>query len=155
MAILIRQRHFSILYLVAITSLLIRMKSFICPRIFRKSIVGRSHLFYMSSHTGSCERTEVSIRPTDWKIDHTTPVHLVGSCFTDTITTSLKRNKFNCFSNGQGIMFNPISISECLSNVIKSKCTWSFSLSLVWIVKASILSPQFTILPYIAIWLTR
>mmetsp|Transcript_36038 Transcript_36038/g.34105 ORF Transcript_36038/g.34105 Transcript_36038/m.34105 type:complete len:235 (-) Transcript_36038:7-711(-) len=65
--------------------------------------------------------TKILIRPTDWKIDHTTPIHLIGSCFTDTISISLKSYKFNSYSNGQGIMFNPISISKCLDNVIKCK----------------------------------
>ena len=76
---------------------------------------------HMSGSTNNNERTEVSIRKTDWKIDHSTPVHLVGSCFTDTISNSLKKNKFNVFTNGQGIMFYPISISECLSNALKCK----------------------------------
>jgi hypothetical protein len=63
--------------------------------------------------------TKILIRPTVWKIDHTTPIHLIGSCFTDTISNSLKSYKFNSYSNGQGIMFNPISISKCLDNIIQ------------------------------------
>ena len=123
-------RYSSILYLVTIMPFLTRMRSFICPQMFGKSVSGRSHLFFMSSSIGSFERTVVSTRPTNWKIDHTTPVHLVGSCFTDTISASLKRNKFNCFSNGQGIMFNPISISKCLSNVIEGDCRSQFDVIL-------------------------
>lgn len=63
--------------------------------------------------------TRVSINPPDWKIDHSSPIHLVGSCFTDTISTALSNQKFDCFTNGQGITFNPISIAECLHNVVK------------------------------------
>lgn len=63
--------------------------------------------------------TRILIRPTDWKIDHTTPIHLIGSCFTDTISKSLESYKFNSYSNGQGIVFNPISISKCLDNIMK------------------------------------
>ena len=74
----------------------------------------------MSSSTESFS-TRVSIRPLDWKIDHRTPIHLIGSCFTDTISSALKKEKFDCFSNGQGIMFNPVSISGCLNNVLKGK----------------------------------
>lgn len=70
--------------------------------------------------------TKILIRPTDWKIDHTTPIHLIGSCFTDTISISLKSYKFNSYSNGQGIMFNPISISKCLDNVIKCEYCVTF-----------------------------
>ena len=65
--------------------------------------------------------TKVSIPPSAWKLDHSTPIHLVGSCFTDTISTALKKLKFNCYSNGQGIVFNPISITECLSNILESE----------------------------------
>jgi GSCFA family len=65
--------------------------------------------------------TRVNIPPVNWKIDHRTPIHLVGSCFTDTISSALKKEKFDCFSNGQGIMFNPISISGCLKNVLNSR----------------------------------
>lgn len=65
--------------------------------------------------------TRVKIPPVDWKIDHRTPIHLIGSCFTDTISAALKKEKFECFSNGQGIMFNPVSISGCLKNVLNSR----------------------------------
>ena len=65
--------------------------------------------------------TKVSIPPSQWKLDHSTPIHLVGSCFTDTISTALKKLKFSCYSNGQGIVFNPTSITECLSNVLNSE----------------------------------
>jgi GSCFA family len=65
--------------------------------------------------------TKVTIPPSAWKLDHSTPIHLVGSCFTDTISTALKKLKFNCYSNGQGIVFNPTSITECLSNVLESE----------------------------------
>lgn len=82
--------------------------------------LGGNKVRMMSSSTDSFS-TRVSIRPVDWKIDHSTPIHLIGSCFTDTISSALKKDKFNCFSNGQGIMFNPVSISGCLNNVLNSK----------------------------------
>ena len=82
--------------------------------------IGGNKVRMMSSSTDSFS-TRVSIRPVDWKIDHRTPIHLIGSCFTDTISSALKKEKFICFSNGQGIMFNPVSISRCLSNVLNSK----------------------------------
>lgn len=115
----IKLNRSSILYLIAFAFYLVRMRCVTHNRISCSRTSRRPHGLQISSSVGNYERTEVTIRPTDWKIDHTTPIHLVGSCFTDTISTSLKRNKFNCFSNGQGIMFNPISISTCLNNVIK------------------------------------
>lgn len=75
----------------------------------------------MISSNADSFTTRVSIPPVDWKIDHRTPIHLIGSCFTDTISSALKKEKFDCFSNGQGIMFNPISISGCLKNVLNSR----------------------------------
>lgn len=110
-------RLFIYLYIMmssSVSSVSIRYRS--SSKRFLKSIT-----LHMSSSTGRSERTEVSIRKTDWRIDHSTPLHLVGSCFTDTISNSLKKNKFDCFTNGQGIMFNPISISNCLNNALKCK----------------------------------
>jgi hypothetical protein len=75
----------------------------------------------MMSSNAESFTTRVNIPPVNWKIDHRTPIHLIGSCFTDTISSALKKEKFDCFSNGQGIMFNPISISGCLKNVLNSR----------------------------------
>lgn len=63
--------------------------------------------------------TRVLIPSPAWKIDHSSRIHLVGSCFTDTISAALSNQKFDCFTNGQGIAFNPISIAECLRNVVE------------------------------------
>jgi GSCFA family len=65
--------------------------------------------------------TRVSIKPPNWMIDHSSSIHLVGSCFTDTISTALSNQKFDCFTNGQGISFNPVSIAGCLHNVVESE----------------------------------
>jgi GSCFA family len=80
-----------------------------------------SNKVQMISSNADSFTTRVDIAPVDWKIDHRTPIHLIGSCFTDTISSALKKEKFDCFSNGQGIMFNPVSISGCLKNVLNSR----------------------------------
>lgn len=116
------------------------LNNMINSRINRCSLkpyrLSRLHMSSTSNNDNPSPVTGVTIRPTDWKIDHTSSIHLVGSCFTDTIGTALKKYKFKCFSNGQGIMFNPISISECLNNVIQ--CTF-----IIWIFLICFIRPLF------------
>jgi hypothetical protein len=90
----------------------------------KRSLTRKEVIFMSSSNWNSNTQsytTRVSINPPDWKIDHSSPIHLVGSCFTDTISTALLNQKFDCFTNGQGISFNPVSIARCLHNVVECK----------------------------------
>ncbi len=64
--------------------------------------------------------TEVSLTPSDWKIDHQTPVLTVGSCFAEVLGGQLADNKFPALSNPFGTMFNPYSIAKVLTMALEN-----------------------------------
>ncbi len=64
--------------------------------------------------------TEVSLIPSDWKIDHQTPVLTVGSCFAEVLGGQLLKNKFPVLSNPFGTMFNPYSIAKLLTMALEN-----------------------------------
>jgi hypothetical protein len=58
---------------------------------------------------------------TEWEapyLSHSTPCFFMGSCFSQVIAGKLKHVKFPVFSNPFGIMFDPVSISNCLKRVV-------------------------------------
>ena len=55
------------------------------------------------------------------RINHSSHLLFIGSCFSEYISADLKSLKFRVSVNPQGILFNPISISNCLLNILKSK----------------------------------
>lgn len=57
----------------------------------------------------------------DFTIDHHSKVFLIGSCFSENIGTLLSDYKFKTHSNPNGILFNPLSIFNCLNNIIDDK----------------------------------
>ena len=46
---------------------------------------------------------------------------MVGSCFTENIGEKLRKHKFEVYENPNGILFNPVSVSEAIINVIECK----------------------------------
>ena len=66
-------------------------------------------------------RTELEIKKLEPSISHQHNLMLVGSCFTENIGEKLKKHKFNVFENPNGILFNPVSVSEAIINVIENK----------------------------------
>ena len=54
-------------------------------------------------------------------IHHQHKLMLVGSCFTENIGTKLKQHKFSVLENPNGILFNPISISNAVNSYIANK----------------------------------
>ncbi|MFI5171775.1 MAG: GSCFA domain-containing protein [Chitinophagales bacterium] len=56
-------------------------------------------------------RTEFSIDPLTGKIDYSSSLFFIGSCFSEHIAGKCGELKFNMLSNPFGIMFNPVSIS--------------------------------------------
>jgi hypothetical protein len=76
-------------------------------------------------HFETSTRTLIDENPSPWKISHDSGVMLIGSCFSTNIYEKLKKSKFSMtYSNPQGILFNPISIANCLDNII---CRRKFS----------------------------
>lgn len=64
---------------------------------------------------------EFTPKPFSIKIDHQQKLLLVGSCFTENIGSKLKRYKFEIFENPNGILFNPISITNSIGSYITNK----------------------------------
>ncbi|MGC8802591.1 MAG: GSCFA domain-containing protein, partial [Bacteroidales bacterium] len=65
--------------------------------------------------------TPVDIIPSAHKIEHTQPLMMVGSCFSESIGEKLVELKFNVDLNPFGILFNPASIKVCLERLINGQ----------------------------------
>lgn len=60
-------------------------------------------------------RTELSIDPAPFFLDHQSGIVTVGSCFSETIGQRLRANKFRVAPNPFGTVYNPISIHKLLT----------------------------------------
>ncbi|MBA2611724.1 MAG: GSCFA domain-containing protein [Bacteroidetes bacterium] len=54
-------------------------------------------------------------------IDHKHNLFLIGSCFSENMGNLLEQHKFKIASNPNGILFNPASIHQCLTDVLNLK----------------------------------
>jgi hypothetical protein len=63
-------------------------------------------------------RTSVSIEPSRYRIQLSSPVFTTGSCFSDAIGQRLKRFKFPVRVNTFGTSYNPISIHNALTYAV-------------------------------------
>lgn len=61
--------------------------------------------------------TKVEVEPSKEKISHKDSVLLIGSCFTDEIGGRFERCGFEVLRNPFGIMYNPLSIANCLKRI--------------------------------------
>lgn len=59
-------------------------------------------------------RTEIHIPPSPFKIDHHQKIYLTGSCFSENMLEKFQYFGFNALANSHGIIYNPVSINECL-----------------------------------------
>jgi hypothetical protein len=59
--------------------------------------------------------------PSGFKIGHADKIFLVGSCFAESIGRNLQEHRFTNYINPNGIVFNPISISESISATIQTQ----------------------------------
>lgn len=66
-------------------------------------------------------RTKVPIHPQEPKLDHSSKVLLLGSCFVENIGKKLEYFKFQNSLNPFGILFHPAAIREFLENVRSKK----------------------------------
>lgn len=55
------------------------------------------------------------------KIDYTSSILFLGSCFSQNIGEIFQENKFNIDINPFGITYNPLSISNSLLRIIEGK----------------------------------
>lgn len=68
-----------------------------------------------------CFRTPVTVRENRVKIDHTSSILSIGSCFSEHIAQRLKAFLFNPCINPMGILYNPASISHSLQRILTQK----------------------------------
>lgn len=66
-------------------------------------------------------RIELDPRPLTHKIEINNRILLTGSCFTEHIAEKLRIHKFNILENPNGILFNPVSITQSICSYIESK----------------------------------
>lgn len=64
---------------------------------------------------------DIHIPNLDPRIQHNSNIMLIGSCFTEHMTSFLNRNKFNTIQNSHGIVFNPLSVCKALSDILDNK----------------------------------
>ena len=64
-------------------------------------------------------RTELEQNSLKLDITHNDKVMLLGSCFTEHISSSLSRYRFPVFANSHGIIFHPIPLAQALSDTLK------------------------------------
>ena len=65
--------------------------------------------------------TEVIVDKSVKKIDYKTPLMFIGSCFAQNISNFFVNAKFNCNVNPAGIIYNPLSISNLIENIVENK----------------------------------
>lgn len=66
-------------------------------------------------------RTVIEFPKQDFFIDHSHQGLLMGSCFAENIGTFMLQNKFACQVNPYGILYNPLSVSGALREMIAGK----------------------------------
>jgi hypothetical protein len=66
-------------------------------------------------------RFEFAIKKLPQPIGHYHKLLLIGSCFSENIGEKLEKYKFNTLQNPHGILFNPISVAEALTDCIEKK----------------------------------
>ncbi len=63
-------------------------------------------------------RTQISATPAPFQITHPHHLFLLGSCFTEHIGQKLLDRKFNTHTNPFGIVYNPISMAQCMDRIV-------------------------------------
>lgn len=64
---------------------------------------------------------EFDIKKPERLINHNDKLLLIGSCFTENIGEKLLKYKFRVMQNPNGILFNPVSVAEALTDYIEHK----------------------------------
>lgn len=66
-------------------------------------------------------RTEISIKPLEVGITHSSRIFALGSCFAESISERLSRAKFSVTTNPFGVLFNPLSIAGAIDRLADTK----------------------------------
>lgn len=64
---------------------------------------------------------EFDIKSPEKKIQHGQNLVLMGSCFTENMGEKLRKHKFSVTENPHGILFNPVSVAEAITDYIEEK----------------------------------
>lgn len=64
---------------------------------------------------------EFDIKKLSQSITHQHKLFLIGSCFTESIGEKLKKYKFSVLENPNGILFNPVSVTEAITDYIENR----------------------------------
>jgi hypothetical protein len=64
---------------------------------------------------------EFDIKKLPGSIHHRHQLLMIGSCFTENIGVKLRDHKFTVLENPHGILFNPVSVAEALTDCIEKK----------------------------------
>lgn len=65
--------------------------------------------------------TKVSFAPHDWKINHSSKILTIGSCFAEVLGSQLDSYKFSVLNNPFGTVFNPLSIAKLIDLALDGK----------------------------------
>lgn len=66
-------------------------------------------------------RYELDVKKLPESISHRHKLLLMGSCFTENIGEKLDKYKFTTLQNPHGILFNPVSVAEALTDYIEKR----------------------------------
>jgi hypothetical protein len=66
-------------------------------------------------------RLEFDIKKLPEPITHREKILLIGSCFTENIGEKFEKFKFRTLQNPNGILFNPVSVTDALTDYIEAK----------------------------------
>lgn len=66
-------------------------------------------------------RTTFEIEPSKQKVDYSTPVMFIGSCFASEIGNMMSAGKMKVNVNPAGTVFNPVSVLNTLDLILKNK----------------------------------
>lgn len=65
-------------------------------------------------------RFEFDIKKLVPPVNHGHHLFLIGSCFTENIGEKLKRHKFDVLENPNGILFNPVSVADAMTDYVEN-----------------------------------
>ena len=66
-------------------------------------------------------RTTFEIEPAGFRLDYSTPVMFIGSCFASEIGNRMKEGKMDVLINPSGTVYNPVSIAKTLDFVMENR----------------------------------
>lgn len=66
-------------------------------------------------------RTEIKPEKSVFRINYETSLFFTGSCFSEEIGSYLKRSKFDIIINPFGVLYNPVSVANSLTQIIEAR----------------------------------